>query len=251
MRTPIIAGNWKMNKTIKEASDLVSQLVKEVGRINNLEVVIAPPFTALRDVYEIIKGSNISLAAQNMHWEEKGAYTGEVSSVMIKDIGCKYVIIGHSERREYFYESDEIVNKKVISALKNGLIPIICVGEKLNERERGEVEKVIKKQIKDGLKGLRENDANKIVIAYEPVWAIGTGKNATPDQAEEVHRFIRKLLKELFNENIAGIVRILYGGSVKEGNIDNLMKEEDIDGALVGGASLNISSFMRIVKYNK
>ncbi|MCX5895829.1 MAG: triose-phosphate isomerase [Proteobacteria bacterium] len=249
MRKPIIAGNWKMYKTTAEALDLVRQLKKNLADVAAAEIVVGPPFTALAAVAAEAKGSSISVAAQNMFWEESGAYTGEVSPLMIKDVGCTYAIIGHSERRQHFAETDATVNKKVKAALKAGLIPIVCVGETLQERESGATMKVVERQIRDGLAGLSHDDMQKIVIAYEPVWAIGTGKTATPGQAEEVHQLIRKLVGEISGSGIAQGMRILYGGSVKPENIDELMAEPDIDGALVGGASLQAESFIRIVKF--
>jgi triosephosphate isomerase len=251
MRRPIIAGNWKMNKTIGQSLDLVTKLKSEVAKINDLDIVVCPPFTSLFAVSKAIKGTNISLGAQDLYWEEKGAYTGEISPVMLTDVGCRYVIIGHSERRRLFKETNQEVNRKVKVALKFGLTPIMCVGEKLEERKRGVTEGVVREHITRGLEGLSREEVLKIVIAYEPVWAIGTGKTATPDQAQEVHSFIRRLLKELYDEVIASKIRIQYGGSVKPDNISDLMKEPDIDGALVGGASLDAKSFAQIIKYKR
>ncbi len=251
MRRPIIAGNWKMHKTIDQSLDLVTKLKSEVAKVNDVDIVVCPPFTSLFAVGKAIKGTNISLGAQDLHWEEKGAYTGEVSPVMLTDLGCRYVIIGHSERRQFFAETNQSVNRKVKAALRFGLTPIICVGERLEERERGVTEGVVREHITRGLEGLAREEALKIVIAYEPVWAIGTGKTATPDQAQEVHSFIRGLLRELYDEVTASGVRIQYGGSVNPENITDLMGEEDIDGALVGGASLDARSFAQIVKYER
>ena len=251
MRRPIIAGNWKMNKTIDQSLDSVTKLKTEVAKINDVDIVVCPPFTSLFAVGKAIQGTNIFLSAQDIYWDEKGAYTGEVSPVMLTDLGCKYVIIGHSERRQFFGETNQSVNRKVKAALKFSLTPIMCVGERLEERERGVTEGVVREHITRGLEGLSREEVLKMVIAYEPLWAIGTGKTATPDQAQEVHSFIRGLLGELYDEVIASQVRIQYGGSVKPDNISDLMRQEDIDGALVGGASLDARSFAQIVKYER
>jgi len=249
MRIPIIAGNWKMNKTIKEAQELAVEVRDRLADVTNVEIVICPPFTALQPVREIIHNSNIVLGAQNVHWEKQGAYTGEVSPEMLKEAGCKYVIIGHSERRTYFHENDEMVNRKVKAALTQGLSPIMCIGETLEEREKGLTEKVVERQLINGLKDVSKERILNMVIAYEPVWAIGTGKTATPSQAQVVHAFLRQLLVRLYPKDIVSQIRIQYGGSVKPENMRNLMKEEDIDGVLVGGASLEVDSFVKIVKY--
>lgn len=248
-RKPFIAGNWKMYKTIPESLNLAKKLSLLVKDIHNRDILICPPLTTLYSVYQIIKDTNIILGAQNMHWEAEGAFTGEVSPVMLKDCGCKFVIIGHSERRQYFHETNETINKKIKSALKHELVPIVCVGEKLEEREKGITEKIVETQIKEGLQGLSTDEMANLVIAYEPVWAIGTGRTATPDDADRVHSFIRNLLSELFNSKVAEKLRILYGGSVKPDNIDKLMEKENIDGVLVGGASLSPESFARIIKF--
>jgi triosephosphate isomerase (TIM) len=248
MRKPIIAGNWKMHKTIGESQKLVRQLKGALADVDSVEIVVSPPFTSLVVVMEELKGSNISVAAQNMYWEETGAYTGEVSPLMLKDIGCTHVIIGHSERRQFFNETDTTVNKKVKAALKAGLTPIVCVGETLEEREFGSTMKIVEKQIREGLDGLAPQEMEKIVIAYEPIWAIGTGKTATPEQAEEVHHLISSIIAQSAG-GVARNIRILYGGSVKPDNIDDLMAQPDIDGALVGGASLTADSFIRIVRF--
>jgi triosephosphate isomerase len=250
MRKPIIAGNWKMFKTTGEARELVRQLKESLADVDSVEVVVSPPFTALAAVVAELKGSNISVAGQNMYWEESGAYTGEVSPLMLKDIGCTHVIIGHSERRQFFNETDATVNKKVKAALKTGLTPIVCVGETLEEREFGATMKVVERQIRDGLEGLAPQEMEKIVIAYEPIWAIGTGKTATPQQAEEVHHLISSIIAQSAG-SVARNIRILYGGSVKPDNIDELMAQPDIDGALVGGASLKADSFVRIVRFKR
>ncbi len=248
-RTPIIAGNWKMNKTSVEARDLASKLIPLVSGVKDREIVLGPTFTALTTVAAAIKGTNISLAAQNMHWEDKGAFTGEISAEMLLDLGCKYVIIGHSERRQFFGETDDTVNKKVKQALKKGLLPIMCVGETLAEREAGKLNEIINRQVKGGLKDISAGDMVKVVIAYEPVWAIGTGKTATPEQANEVHALIRQMVKSLYNAEIAEGLRIQYGGSVTPENVSSLMAKPDIDGALVGGASLKPDSFAALVNF--
>ena len=237
-----------MNKTAVEAIALSNGIKRAVYKIDNVEIVLAPPFTSLRDVKDIITDTNISLAAQNMHWEEKGAFTGEISPAMVKAAGCKYVIIGHSERRAHFGETNETVNKKVKAALKEGLLPIMCVGEKPEERESGKAFDVVSEHALKGLIGVGEEDILNVVIAYEPVWAIGTGKNATPGQAQEIHEFIRGLLAKNYGQGISEKIRIQYGGSVKPDNIELLMKEKDVDGALVGGASLDEGSFAEIIR---
>jgi len=248
MRKPIIAGNWKMNNTIKEAVELVNGLKRELSNVETVDIVVCPAFTALSDVNEITMDSNIVLGAQNIFWEANGAFTGEIAPNMLVDAGCKYVIIGHSERRQYFAETNEIVSKRIKAALSVGLKPIVCVGEVLAEREAGKTFDVIKDHVTGSLAGLSNDDMRSIVLAYEPVWAIGTGKTATKEQAQEVHMYIRGLLKELFNDEVAAETRIQYGGSVKPENIKELMSQEDLDGALVGGASLKIDSFSAIVK---
>ena len=247
MRTPIIAGNWKLNKKVSDAVDLTSELAKLVKNITDVEIVVAPVFTALYNVYNVINSSNIQLAAQDLYWEDSGAFTGEVSAPMLKDVGCDYVIIGHSERRQYFGETNETVNQKVKAALSHDLKPIICVGELLEEREDGKTESVIEDHVKGGIVDLTESEMESCVIAYEPVWAIGTGKTATPDQAQEVHSFIRDILTNCYSENLASQIRIQYGGSVKPENAAELMSQKDVDGALVGGASLDAQSFAEIV----
>ena len=248
MRKPVIAGNWKMNKTIKEAIELVNSLKRELIDIQEVEIVVCPVYTALSDISDLLIDSNISLGAQNVYWEPSGAFTGEISPAMLKDAGCKYVIIGHSERRKYFNESDQTVNKRIKAAQGVDLIPIFCVGETLEEREADKTIDVVKRQLAGGLEGLEKDALLNLIIAYEPVWAIGTGKTATPEQAQEVHSFIRNWLHENCSEEVASDLRILYGGSVKPANIKELMQQSDIDGALVGGASLDSSSFVGIVK---
>jgi len=249
MRKPIIAGNWKLNKTIKEAVDMVDELKPLVSDAQNREVVVAPTFTALESTRKAIKGSNIKLSSQDIYWEEKGAFTGEIAPSMLVDAGCEYAIIGHSERRQFFAETDDTVNKKIFAALKANLIPIVCIGESLQQREKGQTFTVLEKQLREGFKNVTKEQMVKIVIAYEPIWAIGTGKTATPDQAEDAHVFIRKTIASMFGKDVAEKVRILYGGSVKPENISDLMAQPNIDGGLVGGASLKADSFAKIVKY--
>lgn len=250
-RMPFMAGNWKMNKTVGEALDLVRQLKASIFGVEGVEVAVAPPFTALYAVRKEIEGTSIHLAAQNLYWEEKGAFTGEVSSLMLKEAGCRYVIIGHSERRQFFGEMDETVNRKIRAALSQGLKVIFCIGETLKEREEGKTFSVMERQVEGGLKNLEVKEMENIVIAYEPVWAIGTGKTATPEQAEEVHRFIRGKIAGLYSRGIAEQLRIQYGGSVTPENIKGLMSQENIDGALVGGASLKAETFSGIVRFKE
>ncbi len=248
-RTPIIAGNWKMHGTRSEAEALGRALAGRVGRTPGREVVIAPPFTALAVVAQAVAGTDIRLAGQNAHWEPKGAFTGEISVAMLREAGCSHVIIGHSERRQHFGETNETVNKRVKAALDGGLTPIMCVGETLEEREADATLAIINRQIASGLSGRTPEETARCVIAYEPVWAIGTGRTATPAQAQEVHAAIRRHLAAAAGDEVAAAIRILYGGSVKPDNIDALMAQPDIDGALVGGASLDAAQFTRIVQY--
>jgi len=248
MRIPIIAGNWKLNNTVSEAVVLTTALKGLVAESTGVEIIVAPPFTALSAVHDVIAESNIHLSAQDVFWEGSGAFTGEVSAPMLKDVGCDYVIIGHSERRQYFGETNERVNRKVKAALAHGLKPIICVGEQLEEREAGRTETVIENHVTGGIAGLSACDMLASVIAYEPVWAIGTGKTATPAQAQEVHNFIRGLLTNAYSDEVASQICIQYGGSVKPENAAELMVQPDVDGALVGGASLGAESFAQIVK---
>lgn len=250
MRKPIIAGNWKMYKTIGEAIELANGLKREFFDLDAqaIDVVLCPPFTALSEVAEIITDSCIQLGGQDAHWEDEGAFTGEVSPLMLKDAGCKFVILGHSERRQYFTETNDSVNKKIKAVLKHGLTPIVCVGETLAQREKGDTFQVLDDHVRNGLKDISEDEASKVVIAYEPVWAIGTGKTATAKQAQEAHKYIRDLLAKMYNQDISESIRIQYGGSVKPENATELMNEPDVDGALVGGASLKIESFVAIVK---
>lgn len=247
MRKRIIAGNWKMNKTLPEAVEL-ARAIRGLLKDNSVDVVLCPPFTNLTAVKAEIDGSVIGLGAQNIYWEDNGAYTGEISAPMLKSVGCDYVILGHSERRQYFGETDETVNRKVKKALEAELTPIICVGELLEQREAGKTEKVVSEQVKGCFAGLSREEALKTVIAYEPVWAIGTGVVATPEQAQEVHRFIRELLAKLYDAEVAESVRIQYGGSMKPENAAELLNQPDIDGGLIGGASLKAESFLGIIE---
>ncbi len=246
MRRPVIAANWKMHKTTGETRDFITQFVPLVEDVQDVEIVIAPPFTSLAVAAKFLKGSNVKLAAQNLFWEEKGAFTGEISPIMLRDVECEYVIVGHSERRQYFGETDETVNKRVRAAHQAGLKVILCIGETLEERESGKTFDVLKTQLSGGLKEIDAPDM--LVIAYEPVWAIGTGKTATPEQAQEAHQFIREQLSGIYGAQEAQKIRILYGGSVKPENVASLMSQEDVDGGLVGGASLKPDSFAEIVK---
>jgi triosephosphate isomerase (TIM) len=248
MRKIIIAGNWKLNKTSTEAVELVNALNRELVDVSSVDVVVCPPFTALTEVSDLLTDSNIGLGAQNLYWEDSGAFTGEVSGPMLKALDVKYVIIGHSERRQFFGETNETVNKRIRAALKSKLIPIVCVGENLQERESNKTFDVVRDHVEGSLAGLTKEEIAGLVIAYEPVWAIGTGKTATSAQAQEVHKFIRGLLEKLAGAEVAKSVRIQYGGSVKPENTAELMGQEDIDGALVGGASLKADSFSAIVK---
>lgn len=251
MRTPIIAGNWKMNKTIGEAIAFTNsflQLLKQSPESEKLEIIIAPPFTAINKMAEMINDSPIKISSQNISWEDSGAFTGEISAPMLKEAGATHAIIGHSERRQIFHENDNIINKKIKAALKHEIIPIFCVGETLEEREDERVEAVVTTQIATGLMDLAKEEISKIIIAYEPVWAIGTGKTATKEQAEEVHLMIRKMLAKQYSQETADVIRILYGGSVKPNNSKELLSQPNIDGALVGGASLKPEDFIGIIK---
>jgi triosephosphate isomerase len=251
MRRPLIAGNWKMHMRLGEAGDLARRVADASRGLADVDVALVPPFTALSTVASAIRGSSVLLGAQDMHWEEKGAFTGEISPPMLKDVGCRYVLVAHSERRQLFGETDRSANRKVLAALAYDLVPILCVGESDAERDRGVTFVVVDRQVKEGLKDVAESQLEKLVIAYEPIWAIGTGRTATPAQAEEVHQSIRGQLAKLFGSPAASRVRILYGGSVKPDNVDDLMAEADIDGALVGGASLDASSFTRICGFQR
>lgn len=249
MRRPVIAGNWKMHKTIGEAVEFVKELRPRVATFDHCEIVIAPAFTALRAVAEAARGSNVAVAAQDAHWDKEGAHTGDVSTLMLRDAGCTHSIIGHSERRQDHNETDEKVSRKLNAVLAAGLVPIVCVGETLVEREAGKTRQILSRQFQGGFAGLTPQEFSRMIMAYEPVWAIGTGRTATPEMAAESHRYLRELVAERFGRIAASQVRILYGGSVKADNIRGLMAEEEIDGALVGGASLVVDSFAAIINY--
>jgi triosephosphate isomerase len=248
MLKKFIAGNWKMNTTIEEACTLAKGIVESMGNTSDVDIAICPPYISLHAVSNIIKDSNIKLGAQDVHWEPKGAYTGKVSCSMLKSVGVTYVIIGHSEQRTYFHETNETVNKKNKAVLASGLLPIICVGETLDERKSGRMNSVIESQVRGAFEGISSEDALKCTIAYEPVWAIGTGETATPKQANEAHIFIRKILSKLYNDETAGGMRIQYGGSMKPDNAKSLLAQSDVDGGLIGGASLKTNDFAGIVK---
>lgn len=247
MRKKVIAGNWKMNKTLNESQELVSKIINGLGKANRCDVIICPPFTSLNEVFSLIKDTPVKLGAQNMHYEESGAYTGEISADMLKSVGSEYVILGHSERRVIFSEPDEMINKKIKAAISNELKVIFCIGELLEQREKGITMDVISDQVTKGLNEISSENMSEIIIAYEPVWAIGTGKTATPHQAQEVHSFIRKLITGKYSADIAEGLIIQYGGSVKPDNAGELLAKEDIDGALVGGACLKADSFLGII----
>ena len=247
-RLPLIAGNWKMNTTLAEAAELAEAVVAASRDVTDREVMIAPPFTALGALASTVKDSKVILAGQNVCWEENGAFTGEISPVMLRDVGCSMAIVGHSERRQLFGENDELVNKRLQGALRFGLTPVFCIGETLAEREAGRTFEVLETQVRGGLAGV-ELATSPLVVAYEPVWAIGTGKTATTEQAQEVHAFLRELLSRLYEKNIAEQIRILYGGSVNPDNVDSLLRQQDVDGALVGGASLKAETFHRIIHF--
>ena len=249
MRKPIIGGNWKMHLgTPKEALSFIKSLKPLIKGIKNVDIVIAPPFTVLESAVRELKKTNVSVSAQNMYFEDKGAFTGEISPLFLKSIGVKYVILGHSERRQIFGETDDLINKKVKKALKESLIPIVCIGENLSAREAGKTKEIIQNQMNFTFQDISSQDMVKIIIAYEPIWAIGTGKTATPEQAEEIHIFIRDILKEKYGEDVADKIRIQYGGSIKPDNAKSLFSKKNIDGGLVGGASLNSESFFEIIK---
>lgn len=249
MRRPVIAGNWKMFKTRAETSAFFDALIPEILDVEHCEIVVAPPFTALATAVEETDGTRVAISAQNVHWAPEGAFTGEISVRMLVDAGCTYSIIGHSERRQDFGETDESVAKKTLASVKGGLNAIVCVGETLTERDAGQASEVVRRQTREGLGQLTASDLSHIIVAYEPVWAIGTGRTATPEIAAGMHAEIRKTFAEVHNASAAAALRILYGGSVKPDNISALMKKEDIDGALVGGASLDPASFASIIKY--
>ncbi|MFW9936264.1 MAG: triose-phosphate isomerase [Candidatus Thorarchaeota archaeon] len=249
MRKPIIGGNWKMNRgTPQEASEMLKKLVPMVKKVKGIDVVIAPPFTVIYNVVSLLKKTNLKVGAQNMYFEDNGAFTGEISPKFLKDLGCEYVILGHSERRDLFNETDDIINIKIKKALSSGLNPIVCIGEHLMEREKGETKTFVKNQFNETFKNLSKEEMKKVVIAYEPIWAIGTGKTATPEQAEEIHEFIRELINDKYDKTIAETVRIQYGGSINPSNAKDLFEKENIDGGLVGGASLQTDSFYKIIK---
>jgi len=247
MRKKVIAGNWKMNNDINESQNLVSGILSGLGNDTKCDVIVCPPFTSLSEVYELIKNTQVKLGAQNMHYEESGAFTGEISSSMLKSVGCEYVIIGHSERRTVFGENDEMINKKIIKAVESKLKVIFCIGESLEQREEGITNEVVKKQIVNGLVNVASDDLSNIIIAYEPIWAIGTGKTASPEQAQEVHSFIRGLIEQIYSKESSEDLVIQYGGSVKPENAATLLIQQDIDGALVGGACLKADSFLSII----
>jgi len=251
MRTPFIAGNWKMHKTVAETVKYVKEFRSLVKDITGVDIVLAPPFTALHAAAEAARNSNVCIAAQDMHWEREGAFTGEISAAMIAETGAEYVIIGHSERRTLFGETDASVNRKLAAAFAGGLIPIVCIGETLDQRERNETFSVLDRQIRDGLDGVSSDQLVELVIAYEPVWAIGTGRNATPAQAAEAHGHIRRRLQHWFGAQPSELCRIVYGGSVKPENIRDLASQPDVDGALVGGASLDVKAFADIVSRSR
>lgn len=249
MRPKVIAGNWKMNKDINETRQLIEGIkALYPSPLNGVKVIVCPPFPSLALAHELLQGTPLELGAQNMYPENEGAFTGEVSPKMLKAVGCRYVILGHSERRQYFHETDEFINKKALKALAEGLQPIICVGETLQEREQNVTHQVVTKQVEGCLKNIPASDVENVIIAYEPVWAIGTGRNATPEQAQEVHRLIRSLLTSMYSSAIAEKIIIQYGGSVKPENAKDLLHQPDIDGALVGGACLKAESFVAIVR---
>lgn len=248
MRKLLIAGNWKMNCTPSEAASLLEDIRdQKQGISEEVDVLVCPPFVSLSMAVNYLHDTDIQVGAQNMHFEDNGAYTGEISASMITESGCNYVILGHSERREYFAEDDEMIGKKVAQAVQNDLAPILCVGESLDQRKAGEQQMVVAGQIREGLRHIDAGQAMSVVVAYEPIWAIGTGETATPEQAQQMHAYIRKMLQDLYDEDTAGSVRILYGGSMKPGNAEELLTLEDVDGGLIGGASLKADSFSEII----
>jgi triosephosphate isomerase (TIM) len=246
-RKKIVAGNWKMNKALAEAQDLAAGIKRELAECREVDVVLCPPFTALKAVGDAITNTLLKLGAQNMHWENSGAFTGEISAGMLRDLFCHFVILGHSERRQLFRETDSMVNRKVKAALANKLTPIVCVGETLEQRDAGDAQNVVRGQVVNSLAGL-EGDLKNVILAYEPVWAIGTGRTASPDQAQEMHAFVREVLAELAGRDVADAVRIQYGGSVKPSNARELFSQQDVDGGLIGGAALDTHSFVEIVR---
>ncbi len=250
-RRPVIAGNWKMFKTRGEACETARRLLELAGNVEDVEIVVFPPFTALDAVHQVVAGTNIGLGAQSVHWEAQGAYTSEIGVPMLIDCGCQYVLIGHSETREYLGETDGRVNRRLARVLKSELIPIVCVGESLQQREAGRVSQVVLGQLEKGLDGLTAERLFHIIIAYEPIWAIGTGRTATPEIAQEVHSMIREWLRDRYSAELPAQIRILYGGSVNPGNVAELMAQDDVDGALVGGASLEAESFAKLVRFRE
>jgi len=249
MRIPLMAGNWKMYKTVADTEAFFRDFLPLVADSAHCEIAVAPPFTAIARAVALTRGSRVAVSGQDVFWEKQGAYTGEVSAAMLADAGCRYTIIGHSERRQYFHETDATVNRKISAALEAGLEAIVCIGELLEEREAGQTEAVLQRQVEHGLAGLTAQQMSRIIIAYEPVWAIGTGRTATPEIAQQAHRFIRSLIEGHFGKEVAEVLRVLYGGSVKPDNIKGLMAQPDLDGALVGGASLEAKSFASIVNF--
>ncbi len=245
---PVVAGNWKMHKTIAEARELAAAVVREYQAASPATLILIPPFTSLQEVKKAVAGTTIRVGAQDVFWEDQGAYTGEISPPQLKEAGCEFVVIGHSERRQLFGETDETVRKKTTASLKHGLVPIVCIGETLEEREKGATLSKIKIQLESSLFTLSESEFNRVLLAYEPIWAIGTGKNATPEQAEEVHSYIRSLIRQKYGKSAADCAIILYGGSVKPANAFSLAREKDVDGFLVGGASLEAESFLGIAR---
>lgn len=248
-RRPLIAGNWKMHTILAEAKELAKAVAEAAEEMEDRDVMIAPPYVFLSSLANTLRDSKVLLAAQNVCWAEKGAFTGEISPVMLRSLCCNYAIIGHSERRHIFGESDVMINKRVTGAMDFGIVPVFCIGETLEERQAGNTFSVLEAQVKEGLANIEIDDPNKIVVAYEPVWAIGTGKTATEEQVQEVHAFLRELLGNIYEKTIAAQIRILYGGSVNAGNVDDLMAQPDVDGALVGGAALKAESFRRIIQF--
>lgn len=248
LKKPVVAGNWKMHKTIAEARNLALEIASKAEEIREATLILLPPFTAISEVKKAVEGTAIKVGAQDVFWEDQGAFTGEISPLQLKEAGCEFVVVGHSERRQYFGETDETVRKKVLAALRHNLIPIVCIGETLEEREKGETLEKIRNQLEKSVFNLAPEDFGKIILAYEPIWAIGTGRNATPEQAEEVHVFIRHLIAERYGKSQAFYAIILYGGSVKPANAFSLIREKDVDGFLVGGASLEADSFLAIAR---
>lgn len=248
-RKALIAGNWKMHTTVVDGCRLANDIAKKCTEYEDRDVVLAPPYTIMSEVSHVLQGTGILLASQNLCWEEQGAFTGEISPIMLKDAGGSCAIIGHSERRQIFMETDELINMRMKGALKFGVLAILCIGETLEEREAGKTFEVLEAQLRKGLEGVKAVDMAKVVVAYEPVWAIGTGKTASKEQAQEVHSFLRQLILKMYKKSVAEQLRILYGGSVKPANVDELMSQEDIDGALVGGAALDAESFGRIINF--